>query len=206
MSRKTKKSRNKNNKKHTKQIKREVRRRLDLNTTGMDVPSGGKKGQKKRMPLVTIGGLFAFLSLIIAILAFWLQTKPTLAVSSFTQADSKDPMNTYFTISNNGVLALIDVRFNFTTDIVAGTTVLHDLQTSGNEGQQDVGIINPGQKVSESTGISLENFNGYAEIEIDVAYFPQYYPQLSIFERHAIFKFKSIKTSEGYSWIEQPSD
>ena len=48
-------------------------------------------------------------------------------------------MNTYFTISNNGVLALQNVRLVFVTNMKVGTNVFTHIQTSGNAGQQNVG-------------------------------------------------------------------
>jgi hypothetical protein len=103
-----------------------------------------KKGNSKM-----IWALITVIGFIIAILAFWLQTKPGLAVTSITQSDPNNPMNTYFTISNNGVLALQNVRLVFVTNMKVGTNVFTHIQTSGNAGQQNVGRINSGQKISQ---------------------------------------------------------
>jgi hypothetical protein len=160
-----------------------------------------KKGNIKM-----IWALITMIGLVITILAFWLQTKPGLAVTSITQTDPTNPMNTYFTISNNGVLALQNVRFVFVTNMIAGTNVFKNIQTSGNAGQQNVGRINSGQIISQNTGINIGNFNGNAEVEINIFYFPQYYPRFSFLEKHAKFKFDSIQSSSGYSWVEQPAN
>jgi hypothetical protein len=198
------KSRNKN--KQKKSIKKEIRKQLAANHSNVPKTQSAE-GEKKRKKMIAIfSALGTVIGLLIAIVSFWLQTNPNFSVTSLTSTDPNDPMSTFFTISNNGVLALMDVRFVFTTDMVLGTNVFKDVRTSENEGQQNVEKINPGQKISQGTGIKINNFEGNAVVKIDAWYYPQYYPRLSIFERHSTFRFESIRTSTGYSWIEQPVD
>jgi hypothetical protein len=203
MAKKTAKSKN-ITKKSRIQKKREINRQSRLNAPVI-INIQAEATEKKENTKV-IWALIAVIGFIITILAFWLQTKPGLAVSSFTQGDPNNPLNTYFTISNDSVLALQNVRFVFVTNMIVGTNVFKNIQTSGNAGQQNVGRINAGQKISQNTGINIGNFSGKAEVEIKIFYFPQYYPQFSFLEKHVNFKFDSIQTSNGYSWIEQPAN
>ena len=122
-----------------------------------------------------------------------------MSVSSLASTDNNNPLNTYFTFTNDTHFVLTNLRYKFAINGIfgVGNVVSNVQQIVGISGQ-----LNPGHSDTEKQnllGVNSQNFQ--ITMTAGVYYRPKFW--FFTWEKHDNFNFVSVQTNTGYMWIEK---
>jgi hypothetical protein len=159
-----------------------------------------------------------WIGLLIAIIALWLTVEDRPTVSLGPPLDPKNLLSTQITIVNNGVLAIWDVSFGvFEKHAVVNGIVMWD--NVGNDYQVPTHVLRPGEPVTTDLSIIVGDTSAHSMLhfdtqkqairydQLDVALIAHFRPTWAPFwRRNRIFRFKTVKTSEGTVLQQVPAE
>lgn len=139
------------------------------------------------------GGLLAAM----AIVGFAYQFRPEINVDRDTSLDVHDPFATQFRITNDGELAVYDLRFSCTVE----NAVMHNVGTLGSEGQTAVQVLESKESTTKNCGINTLSFPLLSDLYFNVTYTPKWYWKPLTKQ----VRFVNMRDSQGVlQWFKQP--
>lgn len=141
------------------------------------------------------GGLLAT----VALIGFAYQFRPEIAVDRDMSLNARDPFATQFRVTNEGLLAVYDLRFSCTVN----NSMMKDVVTSGNRGQEAISVLESRESTTKNCSIRADSFPLPSNLFFDVTYRSKWFWRQSLKRT----KFVNMRDSEGHlEWFKQPID
>lgn len=139
------------------------------------------------------GGLLAA----IAIVGFAYQFRPEINVDRDVSLNVRDPFATQFRVTNEGLLAVYNLRFSCTVN----NSMMQNVTTRNSGGQEAVAVLESKESTTKNCSIKADLFPLLSDLFFNVTYRPKWFWR-SLMKRT---RFVNMRDSQGnLEWVKQP--